>query len=368
LAFFEPAEFDDLVALLAEKNKNYGRKVVNGADSRAGVPRKRTRFPGQHARCWYCGRIYYWGGNGNKGHLMCSGSHKYSCWNSIHIDGALALDRVRTAITDVLYQLEGFDDQFRELVEVAACERSNGSAGQLRQIEADEVQLQREKDNLLASIKKIGPKQMLLDEVNIVEARERDVKRRRYLVEKATKQPLQLPQTIAELRAELEAQFEPLNVESVEFGTLLRQLVPEFHVYLVRLIDGGHLMPRARIKVAYNGIARDVARVEAIDNLLTRVLTIDLFDPPQRERIREESVLLEAKGLQQREIAREIKERPKQAAVYNALALHREMLSQRLSSPYLLLREPPTDYSKLRRQRNSKYEFAPLDGYIPPEI
>ena len=82
LAFFEPAEFDDLVAMLAERNARYRHKKVNGVDPRANNSRKRSRFPGQHARCWYCGRNYNWGGNGIVGHLMCSGSSDYLCWNS----------------------------------------------------------------------------------------------------------------------------------------------------------------------------------------------------------------------------------------------------------------------------------------------
>lgn len=269
----------------------------------------------------------------------------------------------------MLYQLDGFDDQFRDIVAAARYGTSNNSTAQLKQVEADEAQLAREKANLLASIKMFGPKQMILDEVEAIEVREHKLARRRYLIEKSAKQPLQLPQSVAELRAWLESQFLPLNVESFEFGNLLRQIVPEFHVYLVRLIDGGHLLPRARMKLAFKGIAPGVVRVPELDDLLTRVLTIDLFEQaPQRERIRVESVQLEAEGMQQRQIAREITEKPKQAAVFKALALHRQMLTLGLDSPYAVLREPPNDYPKLRRHRNRKYRFVPLDGYLPPEI
>jgi len=368
LAFFDPPEFDDLVALLAASNAGYCRKKVNGVDPRANVRRQRTRFPGQHARCWYCGRTYNWGGNGDVGHLLCSGSHKYLCWNSIGINGAVVVDRVRTAITEVLYQLEGFDDQFRQLVELARNGSVDRAHAPRKQIAAEEVQLVREKENLLAALKALGPKPMIVDEIEALEGRERDLARRRYLIEKSIKQPLRLPQSAAELRQGFEAQFQPLNVESPEFGNLLRQLVPEFDIYLVRLIDGGHLMPRARMKLAFNGISADVARVPALDDLLTRMVTVDLFDPPQRERIRLESVRLEGEVMQQRRIARELQEQPKQAAVFKALALHRQMLSLGLSSPYVVVREPPDDYPKLRRHRNRKYRFVPLDGYVPPEI
>ncbi len=368
LAFFEPAEFDDLLAMLAERNARYQRKKVNGVDPRANISRKRSRFPGQHARCWYCGRTFNWGGNGIVGHLTCSGSSNYLCWNSIHIDGRFVVDRVRAAITEVLYQLEGFDDQFRQILEEVQLRSENNPSAQLKQIEAEVAQVAREKENLLAAIKNYGPREMIVNEIEAIESRERDLARRRYLIEKAVKKPLLLPKSVADLRASLEAQFQPLNVESFEFGALLRQIVPEFHVYLVRLIDGGHPMPRARMKLAFSGIAADIARVPLLDEMLTRVVTVDLFEAPQRERIREASVLLEAAGRQQRQIAAEVPEQPTQTAVFNALALQRKMVSLGLASPYVFLPEPPADYLKFRRPKNRKYRFTPLEGYVPPEI
>ncbi len=368
LAFFEPAEFDDLVATLAERNARYQRKKVNGVDPRANIPRKRSRFPGQHARCWYCGRTYSWGGNGNNDHLMCSGSSDYFCWNSFHIDGRFVVDRVRAEITEVLYQLEGFDDQFRQILEEVQLRSEINPSAQLKQFEAEAAQVAREKDNLLAAIKNFGPKEMILNEIEAIEGRERDFARRRYLIEKAAKKPLLLPKSVAELRDKLEAQFQPLNDESFEFGALLRQIVPEFHVYLVRLIYGGHPLPRARMKLAFSGIAADIARVPSLDEMLTRVVTVDLFGAPQRERIREESVRLEAAGRGQRQIAADVPEQPTQTAVFNALALHRKMVSLGLDSPYVFLHEPPDDYLKLKRHKNRKYRFSRLDGYVPPDL
>ena len=368
LAFFDPAEFDDLVALLAKRNSRYCKQKVNGVYPGTNMSWKRSLFPGQHARCWYCGRTYSWGGNGMVGHLMCSGSRNYFCWNSIHIDGSFVVDLVRTEITKVLYQIEGFDDQFRQILDEVQFQSEDKPSAQLKQLEADAAQLAREKENLLAALRMFGPKEMIVNDIEAIESRERDLARRRYLIEKAVKKPLVLPKSVAELRASLEAQFQPLNVESYEFGTLLRQIVPEFCVYLVRLIDGGNPMPRARLKLAFSGIATDIARVPALDEMLTRVVTVDLFKPPQRERIREESVRLEAAGRQQRQIARQLPEWPTQTAVFNALALHRQMVSLGLDSPYVTVREPPDDYKKLRRHKNRKFRFTPLDGYLPPEL
>jgi hypothetical protein len=98
-------------------------------------------------------------------------------------------------------------------------------------------------------------------------------------------------------------------------------------------------------------------------------VTLDLFDqPPQRERIRDAAVRLEAQGLKQREIALKFPSKASQAAVQAALALDRQMRELYLTSPYVLLTEPPPDYPKLRRHRNTKFRFEALDGYERPPV
>ena len=133
LAHVDPALFDEVNALLKSTNAGCGRKPVNGKDPRARVAKKRTRFPGQHARCYYCGNIMVWGGNGVAGNLMCSGSREYRCWNSFGFNGALAAARAVEAVTSVVARLEGFDAQFRGLVKAAQGEpgRRGGPLGRI---------------------------------------------------------------------------------------------------------------------------------------------------------------------------------------------------------------------------------------------
>jgi len=368
LAYFEAAEFDDLVAQLADHNAHFRRKPIDGVDPRYHVPRKRTRFPGQHGRCWYCGRTYNWGGSGIKNHLMCSGSDRWQCWNSIHIDGPLVVDRIMKAITDELYQLQHFDDQFREIVGFALRDRASTGNTQLQQLETAEKQLAREKENFLNAIAKLGPQPMLEERLADINRQVEDVARRRYMASKANSQPLVLPSSTEELRQLLEAQFQPLNTESPEFGMLLRQIVPEMHVYLVQLLDGGHPLPRAIVQLKLGGIIEDTSRVPELENLLTRRLTIDLFEPPQREQIRVEAVRLVAEGLTQRQAGARLPGQPRQAAVQAALALHREMIQRGLDRPYIMLDAPPENYPKLRRHKNPRYQFEPLEGYQPPQL
>jgi site-specific DNA recombinase len=62
LQFIEPARYDRLIAALAARHANCVRGgKARAADTHAGVPKKRTAWPGQHVLCGVCGRPFYWG-------------------------------------------------------------------------------------------------------------------------------------------------------------------------------------------------------------------------------------------------------------------------------------------------------------------
>ena len=365
LAHLDPAEFDELNALLEAKNDKYHRKRVNGIDPLWQVSRKRTRFPAQHACCWYCGWHYVWGGNGVTENLMCSASREWHCWNSVGFDGPLAVERLVAAITGELYKLDGLDAQFAEIVMQARQNRSGGQADRWQKLLQGEQSLSREKENFQAAIAKYGPVDFLDKKLEELNAREKELARERYQLERLKHREPHLPPSIQQLREMLEAEFRRLAVDSPEFGDLMRKLVPEFHVYLVRLLDGGHLLPRAKVKLTLDGIVPDAQHVPGLGELLMRELTIDLFDRPfQRERIRAEAVRLADHDLTQRQIAAQLtEEKPKLPVVQKALALDRKMEELGLDTPYVLVTNPPPDYSKLRRWKNPKYVFRPREGY-----
>jgi site-specific DNA recombinase len=368
LAFWTEDEFDDLNALLDQKNEQFGPASDNGVSPRTGVSRKRTRFPGQHARCWYCGRRYVWGGNGMTENLMCSGSREHRCWNSFGFCGALAAARIVEVISAQLYHLDGFDAQFRDLVQ-AAKQGGADLRDRAAKLQKEKTKTAREKGNVLNAIAEYGPKPMFEEKLKEVEHRENEERREERELERLGKQLVSVPESIAEIRRLMEDKFRDLATDSPEFGDLMRLVVPEIHVHLVRLCDGGHPMPRARIRLNLGGIIPELRTVAGVDDLLTKGFMIYLFDkPPQRERIREASVRLAAEGFDQREIARRLPERASQAAVQEALALDRRMRELGLKTPYVLVEDPPQDYSKLRRHRNPKYRFEPLEGYQRPPI
>jgi len=372
LAFFEPDEFDDLVALLAESNKNYRRKNVNGVDPRINVPRKRTRFPGQHGRCWYCGFHHVWGGNGVTANLMCSNARHWRCWNSIGYDGELAVKRVTDVIRGELLRLPGFDDQYRELIERVGANENSDVSRRWDRLKSDEVELAKTRERFVDAIEKFGVQQMFDAKLKEIDASELKLRIERRTLERIGQERLTLPESTTVLRQMLEEELACAAHDSPEFGDVLRKLCPDFMVYAVRSCDRGNFLPRARVRLALDGIIPDAALVPGIDGLLRREVTFDLFELPQRERIRSDAVKWKATGLGPKAIAAKIaettNERPTATAVQHALALHNRVLDLGLTSPYIQVVEPPEDHPKLRRHKNPKYRFVPLEGYVPPTL
>jgi site-specific DNA recombinase len=299
---------------------------------------------------------------------MCSGAREWKCWNSIGFDGARLSRLLVDAIQRELHRLDGFDTQFAELVQEAARDGSGDLEHRWQEFRQKEVALNRDKDNVAAAIMQLGPRPMLSEQMDKLEEREKVLTRERQSLEMSGSRTLELPESVGELRCMFEEQFTELTIESSGFADLFGMVVPDIFVYVVRSIDGGHLLPRARVTLNLAGISPDALHVPTLGDMLTRTLTLNLFDPPQRERIREEVVRLAATGLKQKEIASAIDERPTVTAVQRSLALHRKMLTLGLENPYLLVLGPPEDYTKLRKHKNPKYQFEPLDGYQQPEL
>jgi len=370
LAHVTAAELDEVNLRLDRRNCQFGRKPVNGTDPLYQRPRKRTRFPGQYARCSYCGRQYVWGGNGVTENLMCCGSREWRCWNSIGFNGMLSATRIVEAVTTELRDLDGFDTQVTELLRAATLDCSGDVERRWQKLLQKERALETAQENITEAIAEYGRRKSFDRKLAELDEREKELAFERHQLEALKSREICLPGSVEDLRGLLFDEFRRLAIDSPAFGDLLRQIVTEFHVYAVRLCDGGHLLPRARIKLDLAGHIADAERVPRLKTHLSRVLTIDLFEkPPQRERIRMEVVQLAADGVPQREIARLLKdETPKQPVVQQALALDRKMRELGIDTPYVVLHEPPDDYPKLRRHKNPKYRFEPLEGYERPTL
>ncbi|MEZ5941349.1 MAG: recombinase family protein [Planctomycetaceae bacterium] len=360
----DAVELDAILQIVDDQNQILGRRCSMSSERSIGNGR-RSRFPGQCAVCWYCGRDMVWGGNGIRTNLMCNGSRHYQCWNSVGFNGMFATETIVAAIKAELESLEGAAEQFSDIVSTALIDTANDDQ-ERRLLEADELRWREESDNIAAAIRQTGPHAMLNDLLRELDERRRLLDARRRAVDQNSQGPLQLPLSAVELSEQFDLAATELANDSFEFADIMRSMVTGFHVYLVRLVDGGSLVPRAKVTLCLGGFLRDMSQAPGMQEYLTRELTIDLFEEPTRERLRKQVVERFAVGEKQRDIAMEFETH--QATIQRALKLDRLMRDRGLASPYELVTEPPgqADNRKMKRHRHPRYHFELKEGYEPP--
>jgi DNA invertase Pin-like site-specific DNA recombinase len=364
LAFFEPDYYDRVVRMVDQRNAKYRRRGMNGIDQRKDVPKKRTAWPGQHLRCGVCGRLYYWTGLAGAGHMMCSGSHEYLCWNSIVVNGTLAARKLSQAILGAIQDLPEYDDallaRVHEKVQAARGVRAARSEERARRRRELDTQIAR----ITAAIANTPSSRALQEALLGLEAErdrleeEADADARQ---ERSVKD-ISLPpiDDIKRMAAEV---FPQLAVQEPEAGRMIRRLIPELRVYPYRLCDGGAVVQRAHLTLNLAALVPAGAALEGIGGALRRQLVVDLFAPPQRAACREQVVALRAEGVSERTVARRL--RITVTAAQRAAALARRMQELGITDPYLPILEPPADCGKLRRHRHSRYRFEPQNGDPP---
>jgi DNA invertase Pin-like site-specific DNA recombinase len=365
LAFIDPVRYDRLIATLDERNARFKRKGSDGVDPRKNVPRKRTVWPGQHIYCGICGRLFVYGGHGQKDHLLCRGAHDYRCWNALTVDGPLAAAKMITAIREAITGLPDFDPVLVQLVQ-EQLRQQQGDVGRKQQELARQLTTaERGLQNILAAVRAAGPRPSLLDEIDCLEKEKAKIAWEQQQLNQASQAPLTVP-SMDEVKSRAEQAFHRLAVTSPEFGRLLRGLIPRIVVWPYRLCDGGHPVLRAHFTLSLTPLLPAAVGVEALNRSLERTLIVDLFDPPQREAFRLRVMDLTRRGLKQREIARELG--ITLPAVQDAVALARRMDELGIEDPYRPLTELPEDYNRLRRHRHPRYRFEPLPlgGDQPP--
>ena len=366
LAFCDEAYYDRVVAAADARNAKYRRNGEAQRDPRANVPKKRTRFPGQLIECGICGRLYVFGGHGQKDHLMCSGAREHKCWNGITVDGPLAAKKISESVFAELEALEGFDPTFLEMVEEQARKANEGRAKKLRDLSADIARNERELANVAKFIREGGSSPTIRADLERLDSEKLQLRYELKDLESRPVDDLVIP-TAEELRQLAREEFKDLALDSFEFAKLMRCLIPKIVVWPYRLCDGGHIVLRSQFRLYLAGLLPDPRAREVLAEPLDRVLTVDLFDPPQRAEFRERIVALRAtvnpetgKKYTEAEAAREVG--ITKTATQRAAALQRRMDQLGLSDPFVRLLEPPDDYTKLRRHKHKRYSFEPLDG------
>jgi hypothetical protein len=360
LAFIDPARYDRLLRLLRGRNDKYSRGRKAGLDRRQGVPRKRTAWPGQHACCGVCGRLYYWGGHGQQEHLMCSGCRDYRCWNAATFDGMRGAALLAQAILAEVEALPDFDEAFVRLVRAKVEAEQSGRGRELARL-SDELRAVRQRiERVTEAIAQVGGSRALTEKLVGLEAEEDRLLRQRDLLGEASGPPLTLPPAEEIKRLAREA-VGGLAVGSPEFGRLMRRLVPSLTVHPYRLCDGGPVVLRAKLTLNLVPLLTPASGVGELGGVLRRELAVDLFEPPQRVLFRGRVVALRAQGRSAKEVAAGLGITG--TAAQRAAALQRLMDERGLADPYVPVPEPPAGATRLQRHLNRRYRFEPLDGF-----
>jgi hypothetical protein len=359
LQFIEPERYDRLIADLAERYGHYARgRKAGTADPRAGLPRTRTVWPGQHVVCGVCGGKYYWGGHGQQGHLMCSGARAYVCWNSASFAGADAAQRFVAAALATAKSLPEVDAADLARAEAEGEAQAAARAEAVAKLEPDIRQAEREVANLADAVARTGYSAALQAKLAEVETRLALLVAERADLARPRAAAGELP-TAEDVRAKASEALAKPDFCDPEFGRLLHRLIPKLEVFPHRSIDGGRVVLRARMEVRFGALFP--ALPDEAAPLLTRVLVVDLFDPPQPVACRERVVALRAAGVTQREAAGDLGITT--TAAQRAMVLHRKMTELGLTDPYQALEAPPEGDSKFRRHKHARYCFAPKPGY-----
>ncbi len=357
LAFIEPERYDRLIRRIKEQNAIFDVRRSRGYDPRAGRPIQKTRFPGQQVICGICNRTMVFGGNGLSNHLMCSGARNYTCWNASTFDADLACRNISRAIFDFIRDLPDFDPVLRQMIVEESEQLTSGRDVKRQSLQQDAARTEREIENVLKVIRDGGAVPLLQEELARLASERQRLAAEIADLAQAPKFSLELP-PIEELKSQARQAIEELAFNSYEFAMLMRRMIPKIVAYPVRLCDGGEIEIRARFRLSLAGYLPAGCRVPSIESHLSREIVVDLFEPVQRSRFREEIVALRASGMTERQVANQLGLTV--TATQRAYQLHRLMQRLGLTDPYVPVVEPPSDLTRMRRHLHRRYRFDPL--------
>ncbi|HQR42349.1 MAG TPA: recombinase family protein, partial [Gemmatales bacterium] len=237
LMIIEPDRFDRINAVLRLRNEKYRRGRQAAGDSRKGVPRKRTAWPGQKVVCGLCKHLFYWGGHGQKDRMMCSGCLQYRCWNAASCNGLELARRVTEKALELIERLPEYSSEFRKQVqqELKARQENSDVAKKSLQKEIDSLQLKL--SNVTQAIAELSKSPSLMAQLQDLE-RQRSLKQAELdTLKLEDKIEVEVP-SMLELKQLARQCLGDANFKDPETYRLLSQLFSGIEVYPYMLIDG----------------------------------------------------------------------------------------------------------------------------------
>lgn len=277
------------------------------------------------------------------------------------------VQKVMSAIRNEIEGLDGFDEAFRSLVREEARAGMSGIVTEISQLDRQEGKLVRSIDHYAQAIGEFGTSVALLNSLREAETQLAELRfRRQRLRAEQTKQTPELP-SADEWKKLAHAAFQEIETTSPAFARLMRELIPEIHVYPYRLIDGGLPVLRAKFMLNLMNFLPASSRLPGPAATFQSELTVDLFDKPQREQFREAVVAgMQSPGMTYKSLALQL--RTHASVAQRAAQLQRLMNSAGVTDPYLPILMPIEGNAKYSRHRHSRFHFEPLAGYEVPNF
>lgn len=355
LAFFTEEEHVALLAKLQAQHKCYSVRKDRGIPAST---RRRTRFPGQLTYCGICGRPYVFGGHGQTDNLMCDGAREYKCWNGVAFSAPLACHKVVAAVFDVLELLPAFDEAFLTLVNEEADRLDTERHEMSKKLDKAIQEKMGEIERLLDLAEAGARTESLVERMNTKEIELAGLRSEKSRLYNRPSRRIEVP-SIAELRSLARMEIGKLDSSSWKFQQLMAKIVPKIVVFPLQIIDGGRAYCRATFRMRLGNFLTDPATREALQLPLERVVTVDLFEPPQRTNHLNDIRTMRRDGCTEKEVAKTLGITI--TAAQRAAAIGREMERLGLDEPYKLLRSPD-GVPKLTRHLHKRYKFDPLPG------
>jgi hypothetical protein len=351
LAFIEPDRYDRIVHKLRSRNAKFATQ--SASDPRKGRPKKHSLWPGQQIRCGVCGRPYFWGGHGQKTHLMCQGAKDYVCWNSLSIDGRLARQRFTELVMSELDRLPDIWVVLQSFLEKQALSIQSKADLDRDALNNRIAKLVAERDRLIVFIAGGTPHDSLREKLDSVEAEIRELRSRKLCEQEARTRPALPP--LDEFQEQLRGVIGEQDTQPRLFGRTLRRIFKSIVVLPYQYIDGQRCVLRATAKIV---LPHTLKSLGASPELLLRSHEVDLFEPPSPIRWRTEIMQRRDVGMRLRDIAEDLGIHLPD--VQRAIKLTKMMTALGTSDPYRRIYEPPATNKKMKRHLHKRYEFKPL--------
>jgi hypothetical protein len=289
---------------------------------------------------------------------MCDGARNYNCWNGVAFHGPLACQKIVAAVFDVLEQLPEFDETFVKLVNEEADRLDSERHEKSKKIDKAILEKEGEIGRLLDLAQAGARTESLIQRMNTKEMELVGLRSEKSRLANRPSRRIEVP-SIAELCSLARNAIDKLDFGSWKFQQLMGKIVPKIVVFPLQIIDGGRAYCRATFRLRLGNFLTDPAAREALQVPLERVVTVDLFEPPQRTNHLHEIQAMRRDGYTEREVANKLGITI--TAAQRAAAIGRQMQRLGLSDPYNLL-SSPDGVTKLTRHLHKRYKFDPLPG------